>query len=231
MAEILIAEDSDNIRDGIKCLLEGDFYAVHAARNGTDALALYRRYHPTLVILDVMMPKMDGLDVLKAIREIDTDTPVLLLTARAQEQDKIIGFGLGCDDYLTKPFSPREFLARTAALVRRSPAFKRAEALKEEEREFDFCGGKVVPLDRAFITGENKFIHLCESEIRLMRLFAQNANRTIRKQTLLQAVWCGYTIFSRTLDTHIANIRRKLGPSGKAIRSIYGIGYKYQLAR
>jgi len=226
MAEILLAEDSINIRDGVKALLESDFHSVRAVGDGTDALALYRRYHPALVILDVMMPQMDGMEVLRRIRVDDFNTPVLILTAKTLEEDKVQAFGCGCDDYLTKPFGPRELLARVNSLLRRAslrPDTKR----NEEDREFAFCGGTVVPLDRTFLTAGNRMVRLSDCEVRLMRLLANNAGQTVRKTVLMRSLWGGQVVLSRTVDTHLANIRRKVGRRSASIASVYGIGYKY----
>lgn len=230
MTEILIAEDTKSVREGVKALLESDFHFVRAAGNGADALALYRRFHPALVILDVMMPKMDGFDVLRQIRANDSETPVLLLTAKTLEEEKVAGFGLGCDDYLTKPFGSRELLARVSALLRRAA---RPSAANEtpDDAAFDFCGGTVVPLDRTFITDRNKPVHLSANEIRLARLLAQHPGETVRKEKLLSCIWAGQHVFTRTVDTHVANIRRKVGRFGCTIQNVYGIGYKYQPPR
>lgn len=227
MAEILLAEDTTSVREGVKALLEGDFHAVRAVKDGLEALNLYRRYHPALIILDVMMPKMDGFEVLRQIRQHDPQTPILLLTARILESDKLEGFGLGCDDYLTKPFSSRELLARVSSLLRRTAEATPPDGVNQEDLEFDFCGGTVIPLDHVFISEHNKVVHLSQSEVKLMRLLSQNINRTVRKETMLQCVWCGYTVMSRAIDTHVSSIRRKVGKYGRNIRSIYGVGYKY----
>lgn len=227
MAEILLAEDAPSIRAGVKSLLEGDYHSVRAVSNGADAVVLYRRFHPDLVILDVMMPRMDGLEALKTIRQCDDETPVMLLTARATEADLVLGFGLGCDDYVRKPFSSRELQMRVAALLRRTWTRLNEDEARHEDAEFPFCGGFVVPLDRAFITESRKMVRLSESEIRLMRLLARNPNRTIRKADLTRCIWCGYSNMCRSVDTHISNIRRKLGHWGRRICCIYGIGYKY----
>ena len=226
MAEIVLAEDTVSIREGVKALLESDFHSVRAVSDGTDALWCYRRYHPALLILDVMMPKMDGLEVLKRIRVSDPHTPVMLLTAKAQEEDKVQGFGNGCDDYLTKPFGARELLARVSALLRRS-TLSPVTKPKEEDAEFSFCGGMVVPLDRTFVDEHNHVTRISDCEVRLMRLLALNACRTVRKDLLVRSIWGGQVVASRTVDTHVANIRRKLGRRGAAILSVYGIGYKY----
>lgn len=226
MAEILLAEDAVSIREGVKALLESDFHSVRAVGDGTDALLCYRRYHPALIILDVMMPKMDGLQVLYHIRTTDSHTPVMLLTAKTQEEDKVQGFGIGCDDYLTKPFSGRELLARVSALLRRA-ALPPPTKKRNEDMEFSFCGGTVVPLDRAFIDERNRVVRLSDSEVRLMRMLARNPNATVRKDVLIRSIWGGQAVASRTVDTHVANIRRKLGRRGSAIYAVYGIGYKY----
>lgn len=227
MAEILLAEDTTSVREGVKALLESDFHTVRAVKDGAEAFALYRRHHPALVILDVMMPRMDGFEVLRRIRSTDPNTPVLLLTARMLESDKLQGFGLGCDDYLTKPFSTRELVARVSALLRRTTVEPEASNINPDDLEFDFCGGTVVPLDRIFVNERNKVIRLSRSEIKLMRLFAQNVNRTLRKEMLLKTVWSGYTVQSRAIDTHITSIRRKVGRYGRNILNVYGVGYKF----
>lgn len=224
MAEILLAEDSPSVREGVKTLLESDFHNVHAVSNGEDALVLYRRHHPELMILDVMMPRVDGFQVCEWVRKHDPATPVLFLTARSMEADKVNGFHIGCDDYVTKPFLARELLARVGALLRRSSASRESE---KKEPQFEFCGGTVMPEEHLFVSSGGQNVDISESELRITRMLAQNAEHIVKKSALMFMLWGSYSVQSRTVDTHISNLRRKMDPRAKYIHTVYGIGYRY----
>lgn len=224
MAEILLAEDSPSVRDGVKTLLEADFHNVHAVSNGEDALALYRQRRPELMILDVMMPRVDGFRVCEWVRGRDSETPVLFLTAKTMDEDKVNGFHLGCDDYVTKPFSGRELLARVAALLRRTKGAKESE---ERESSFAFCGGNVLPSERTFVDECGQFIAISDCELRIIKMLALNENHVMKKNAMIFMLWGAYSTKSRTIDTHISNLRKKVDPRSKYIHTVYGVGYRY----
>ena len=224
MAEILLAEDSPSVRDGVKTLLESDFHNVHAVSNGEDALALYRQCRPELMILDVMMPRVDGFHVCEWVRGRDSDTPVLFLTAKTMDEDKVNGFHLGCDDYVTKPFSGRELLARVTALLRRAKGAKESE---EKDTSFAFCGGNVMPAEHAFVSECGEFIKISDCELRIINMLMKNENHVIKKSAMIFMLWGAYSTKSRTIDTHISNLRKKIDPHSKYIHTVYGVGYRY----
>ena len=224
MAEILLAEDSPSVREGVKTLLEGDFHNVRAVSNGEDALAIYRRYHPELMILDVMMPRVDGFHVCEWVRKRDSTTPVLFLTAKSMEEDKVSGFHLGGDDYVTKPFLARELLARVSALLRRSSKSQESE---KKEAPFAFCGGTIIPDEHLFVKDKEQQTDISEYELRIVRMLAQNADHVVKKSELMFMLWGAYSAQSRTIDTHISNLRKKMDPHAKHIHTVYGIGCRY----
>jgi DNA-binding response OmpR family regulator len=224
MAEILIAEDSPNVRDGVKALLEGEFHNVHAVSNGEDALALYRRIRPELMILDVMMPRVDGFRVCEWVRERDSTTPVIFLTAKSIEKDKVNGFHIGCDDYITKPFSGRELLARVSAVLRRA---KSSNETEKGDAPFAFCSGTIIPEERLYADAAGRATEISESELRIIRMLAERENHVVKKSALMFMLWGAHAAQSRTVDTHISNLRKKIDPCARHIRTIYGMGYKY----
>ena len=225
MAKILLAEDSPSVREGVKTLLESDFHNVHAVSNGEDALAFYRRSRPELMILDVMMPRVDGFRVCEWVRERDSSTPVLFLTAKSVDEDKVNGFHLGCDDYVTKPFCARELLARVTALLRRVKGSHESE--KKKEAPFAFCGGTIIPEEHLYVDDRNQSISVSECELRLIRMLAQSVGHVVKKYDMMLTLWGTYSTQSRTIDTHISNLRKKMDPHARYIHTVYGVGYRY----
>ena len=223
MANLLIVEDEEDLRFSLIHNLEFEGYHVASAKNGAEGLAAAFTRPFDLIILDIMMPGMDGLTVLKGIREKNKHVPVMMLTAKSTEMDKVIGFELGADDYLTKPFGLGEFLARVKALLRRNrgkaPTVQRVRFL---DIEIDF--------DNYVLTKAGEELHLSQKEFLLLKYLIQRPKQAIEKGEILHAVW-GYKsdATTRTIDTHLARIRRKLGDQShhRIIRTVPTVGYKF----
>ena len=230
-AKILIAEDDANIRLGLVATLESEGYAVTAAADGAQALKLFPQEKFELVVLDVMMPKASGYDVCRELRARGTRVPVLFLTAKGEEVDKVVGLKLGADDYVTKPFGVHEFLARVEALLRRgrSPAGKASEiALPALFR----LGA--AEMDRKKFTARlaGTTASLTAKELRLAEVFAEHPGEVLSRDALLNAVWgVDYFGTTRTLDQHVAQLRKKVEPEPESpvtILTVHGVGYRYE---
>ncbi len=229
-ARILIAEDEANIRIGLIATLESDGYSVTAASDGTQALHLFPQEKFDLVILDVMMPVQSGYDVCREIRKTDTRVPILFLTAKGEEVDKVVGLKLGADDYVLKPFGVHELLARVEALLRRSrTAAPPAEAVLPPVFKLG-----VAEIDRRkfSVTVEGRPAPLTAREMKLAEVFATHPGEVLTRDALLNAVW-GVNFFgtTRTLDQHVAQLRKKveLKPDEPtAIVTVHGVGYRYE---
>jgi two-component system, OmpR family, alkaline phosphatase synthesis response regulator PhoP len=225
-ARILVIEDEPDMLLGIEHNLRYEGYEVATASTGTDGLASWRRIRPDLVLLDVMLPEMDGFEVLRAIRREDAEVPVILLTAKGLEADKVHGLTLGADDYITKPFSIRELLARLQAVLRRT----RTEEGPARVHSF---GDVEVDFIRRECRKRGKEVPLSYKEFELLRLLIENRGETITRERLLEEVWgkdAADAPTSRTVDTHIANLRRKVegsGERGRHIRTVHKVGYKF----
>lgn len=225
MPHILIVDDEENIRAIIKkyALFEG--YEVSEAADGMEAVELCRKNRYDLLILDVMMPELDGFSACREIRKTQ-DVPVIMLSARGEEYDRIHGFELGVDDYVVKPFSPRELMMRVAAVLKRGsrPAVEEApqrEVLRIEGLTIDFTG-RIVLVD-----GER--VDLSPKEYDLLFYMARNRGIALTREMLITNVW-GYDFYGddRTLDTHIKLLRRSLGPYSKLIVTLRGVGYRFE---
>ena len=226
MPDILVAEDDPAIREGLAAALESDGHAVRLAANGAEALSLAAEKRPDLLLLDVMMPKKSGWDVCAELRRSDPSLPIVFLTAKGEEQDKVLGLGLGADDYVVKPFGVRELLARVRAALRRAAA--PSAARPGAAGDFAFAGGIVRAADRTFRAADGAEIALSARETALLRLFAAHPAETVSRDYLLGSVWgVAFPGTTRTLDQHIANLRRKLGPAAAALETVHGAGYRY----
>ena len=226
MAEILIAEDDASIREWVAVALEADGHAVRAVGDGVAALAAYAERRPDLLVLDVMMPKKSGYDVCQEIRRRDPALPILMLTAKGTEADKVLGLGLGADDYVTKPFGVRELSARVTALLRRAYA---AETAGRSGTRFQI-GRHVVDAVASTLTSPDGAVEaLTPHELALLRLFASHPGEVLSRDRLLNEVW-GYAYMgtTRTLDQRVAVIRRKLGDDAATIETLYAQGYRYR---
>ena len=218
MAEILIGEDDADVRKWLGIALESEGYAVRTAADGEATLAATREKRPDLLILDVMMPKMSGLDVCKAIRADDPKLPIMMLTARSRESDILTGFGCGADDYVTKPFSINVLFARVAALLRRT----------HELQTILIIGSHTVDSNRMTISdGRGRGEQLTAREFDLLKLLAERRGDVLKRDDILNRLW-GITFYgnTRTLDQHIATLRRKLGSDQDAIETIRNVGYR-----
>ncbi len=221
---ILIVDDEENIRSLVRAYLEADGFVVYAAADGSQGLALFRRHAPDLVILDVMLPGMDGLEVLQQLRR-ESDVYVLLLTSRSEETDRIVGLTVGADDYLTKPFSPRELVARVKAILRRG----RGGAAEDAVLSFAHVR---IDEQRHTVLRDGQPVDLTALEFKLLRTLAAEAGRVLSREQLLERVW-GYDFYGddRVVDVHIGRIRQKLeaDPANpQYIVTVRGVGYKFE---
>jgi DNA-binding response OmpR family regulator len=229
---ILVAEDDKHILDGLTEAFKNEGYRVTPANDGKEAVRLFETEKFDLVILDIMMPGRSGYDVCNTIRSADPDVPVMMLTAKAEEIDKLVGFGLGADDYVTKPFGVRELLARIAALLKRSLRGARiVEKQTGAPARFRIGRADVDALQFKVKAGD-RISDLSAREVKLLQIFYANPNRVLSREYLLDEVW-GITYYgtTRTLDQHIAKLRKKIDSGAAqhtAIRTVHGIGYKYE---
>ena len=222
---ILVVDDDAKTVELVKLYLNRDGYKVLVAYNGTEALRLAREVRPDLVVLDLMLPGMDGLEVCSALRA-ESDVPIIMLTAKTSEQDRLSGLDLGADDYVTKPFSPKELAARVRAVLRRLPedALQRGPAeITHGDLRINFLKHEV------YIT--NKPVRLTPVEFRLLGVLIKESGRTFSRAQLVDRVY-GFDFdgFDRTVDVHIRNLRRKLETDPdhpQYIRTIYGAGYTF----
>lgn len=224
MTLLLIVEDEPDLRELVEHTADAHGYGVVSCGSGTEALSLARRHQPALVILDLMLPDISGIEVCERMRADPqlAATPVMMLTARTAESDRVLGLEAGADDYLAKPFSVRELMLRVKAILRRSPA---AVAPPTPETALR-CGP--ISLDdqqhRVAVAGEE--LHLTALEFRLLRILLQRQGEVQSRQTLLEDVWgMSPDLQTRTVDTHVKRLRERLGPAGEAIHTVRGFGY------
>jgi len=225
---ILIVEDNADLVNLLKINLSDQGYAIHTALNGQQGLDQYRQVNPDLVILDVMMPKIDGIEVCKEIRENDKVTPILMLTAKSEEIDKILGLEIGADDYMTKPFSIRELIARVKAMLRRVEAQSQEKNDIQEVLNFD---GLQVNTKKRKVTLNGESLELTSKEYDLLLLFFSNPGKAYSREELLNDIW-GYSYegYSHTVNSHINRLRSKIeeDPSDPHyIRTVWGVGYRF----
>lgn len=216
--KILVVDDERLIRNVIREYLENEKYEVVEAENGFDALRVLETNKVDLIILDIMMPRMDGFETLKEIRKTK-DTPVIMLSAMKEEEDKLSSFNLGVDDYITKPFSPKELVARVKAHLKRTNGKENTYTYKD--LKVDYLGRKV--------TVENKEVNLTPKEYELLTYFIKNKNVALSREQLLNSVWdYDYYGDDRTVDTHVKMLRKSLGKYRDLIRTVREVGYKYE---
>lgn len=224
-SKILIVDDERNIVELSKLYLEKEGYTTVCAYDGEDALNLFKSEAPDLVILDVMMPKIDGWQVCKEIRRT-SQTPIIMLTAKSDTFDKILGLELGADDYVTKPFDPKELTARVKAVLRRSEA-----QTTTSKKEVAFSN-LLVDLDTYELRIGGELIDAPPKEIELLYFLASNPNRVYTREQLLEEVW-GFDYFgdSRTVDVHIKRLREKLESVTEnwQLKTVWGVGYKFEV--
>lgn len=218
MPTLLLVDDEKNIIELERLYLAKEGYAIETAHDGKVALEKFRAVKPTLVVLDLMLPGMDGWEVCRRIRQ-ESDTPIIMLTARDQDVDKIVGLELGADDYLTKPFNPRELVARVKAILRRYAPTPKTQRLS--------VGDLTLDLDRREVTVGKKQIELRTKEFDLLAVLMQNPGIVLTRERLLEIAW-GYDFAgeTRTVDVHVAHLRKKLAGAKTQIDTISGVGYK-----
>ncbi len=221
---ILLVEDEEDLRTTLSDRLHGEGYVVQCAANGDEGLDQATRLPFDLIILDVMLPRRSGLDVCRDIRKAGLATPILMLTARSQTVDKVVGLKLGADDYLTKPFETMELLARIEALLRRMPA----RVAKSEILDF---GPLRVDLRGTQVTRRGTPVYLSAREFQLLRYFVEHKGVTLSRAEILKEVWnYDAATFTRTVDVHVASLRQKLEDDPKRPQLIFtvpGLGYKF----
>ncbi len=224
--KILIVEDDKDIVKMLEYNLKKEGFKVFAACDGEDALDLAVRQSPDLILLDLMLPGIDGLEVCKALKK-ETKTsriPVIMLTAKGQESDKVVGLELGADDYITKPFSLRELIARIKAVLRRVAA-------KEVSPEIFLAGDLAIDFGKITVTVKGKSIELTAKEFELLKTLLKAKGRVLSRDFLLDTIW-GYDhaleIQTRTVDVHIRTLRRKLKSAAKMILTVKSYGYRFQ---
>ncbi|MCG9129318.1 response regulator transcription factor [Candidatus Poribacteria bacterium] len=223
-AKILIVEDERDIVDLIRYNLKQENFKVDVVRNGADVLPRAVENPPDLILLDLMLPEVDGLIVCRLLKN-DPRTkkiPIVMLTAKSDEQDRVTGLELGADDYITKPFSPREVVLRINAVLRRLNAGNN----DEDENKIE-THGVVIDLNRHQVLTDDGAIDLTATEFKLITLFAKSPGRVFNRDILMDVIWDQeYYGIDRTIDTHVSRLRRKLGKLGKHIETVYGVGYR-----
>ncbi|HAH06432.1 MAG TPA: DNA-binding response regulator [Elusimicrobia bacterium] len=217
---LLVVEDEKPLLKVLRYNLEKEGYRVVCAEDGEAGLAAFRREKPDLVLLDVMLPKLDGFEFCKAVRR-DSRAPILMLTARKAEVDRVLGLELGADDYVTKPFSVRELLARVKAILRRTSEGRSAAPVR--------AGGLEVDLERYEVRVRGKEAALSAKEFELLRCLLKADGRALTREQILEQVW-GYDesmdIDTRTVDQHVARLRDKLGPEAERLVTVKNVGYR-----
>lgn len=223
IAKILIVDDDENICEVIKMYLESAGFDTMISNDGKESQTAFLEYNPDLVLLDIMLPSMDGIDVLKWIRK-DHQTPVIMLTAKGETFDKVLGLELGADDYIVKPFEPKELLARVKAVLRRF----NSDNLSKEVLQFN---GLTIDIDSYTVIYNSKEIKMPPKEFELLYYLASNKNRVFTREQLLCEVWgYDYPGDSRTVDVHIKRLREKLEEgSNWQIETVWGVGYKFEV--
>jgi len=223
---VLVVDDEEAIADAVKNRLEAEGYRVVVAADGPDAIRQHAEHQPDLVVLDLMLPGMDGLEVCKEIQKVRW-TPVLMLTAKTEEADKVAGFAVGADDYLTKPFSLRELAARVKAILRRMERIRASQSDGPVER-----GGLTIDPNRRRVMVDGAEVALTPLEFEILLALARDPGVVLGREQLMDRVW-GYRDYAggRVVDSHVARIRRKLGEDGvepRFIRTVHGVGYAFE---
>jgi DNA-binding response OmpR family regulator len=223
---VLVVEDEDAIAEAVRARLHSEGYQVLVASDGPEAIRMHAERRPDLVVLDLMLPGMDGLEVCQRIQR-DGWTPVLMLTARTEEADKVAGFAVGADDYLTKPFSLRELTARVQAILRRRERIEGSTGEGSIQRP-----GLVVDVRRRRVEVDGEEVQLTPLEFEILRVLAREPGMVLSRDQLMDRIW-GYRDHAggRVVDSHVARLRRKLGEDGndpRFIRTVHGVGYAFK---
>ena len=223
MTTILVVEDDAGIALGLEEDLRLEGYAVEVMRDGPGGLRRARERPFDLIVLDVMLPGKDGFQICRELRKYGVATPIILLTARAQEAEKVLGLQLGADDYMTKPFSPLELRARIEAVLRRAGA-------AHSERDVHRFGEMTIDFARGEVRRGDEVVDITPVEFKLLATFVRSRGRVLSRQRLLDDVWADATCIERVVDTHISNLRRKIEPNPTEPRylvSVRGMGYRF----
>lgn len=222
---ILIVEDEERMRNLIMAYFNKEGYKIYGAENGARAIEIFKSNHIDLIILDIMMPVMDGFDVCKEIRKTSY-VPIIILTAKSEEDDKLLGYELGADDYVTKPFSPRVLIAKGKVLLRRAMP---SQSIPSQDIEFD---GLRINEASHEVTIDGSEVYLSPTEFQLLLYLAKNKGLALSRDALLDGVWgLDYYGDLRTVDTHIKRLREKLGDKAYLISTVRGSGYKFEVKK
>ena len=225
---VLVIEDEENLLKAIKYNLEQDGYKVQSAMDGEQGLEMARQMEPSMIILDIMLPKLDGIEVCRILRR-ESNVPILMLTAKSEEIDRVVGLELGADDYVTKPFSMRELMARTKAILRRY-SLSASDTAKESGKVLK-AGKLEVNISKHVVTLDGELLELKPREFDLLALLVENAGRALTRDQILENIWGqDYYGDTRTVDVHIRWLREKIeGDPGspKRIITIRGVGYRF----
>ncbi len=225
--KILIVDDDANIAELISLYLTKEMYETQIAQDGEEAIALFRSFEPDLIMLDLMLPGIDGYEVCRRIRQVSM-TPIIMLSAKGETFDKVLGLELGADDYMIKPFDPKELVARVKAVLRRTAAERPGDSAQEGDRvEYP---GLTVSLTNYAVTYEGKPLYLPPKELELLYFLASQPNRVFTREQLLDHIW-GYEYLgdTRTVDVHIKRLREKFDENDAwAISTVWGVGYKFE---
>lgn len=220
---VLIVDDDEKLVQLLKIYFEKEGFITYTAGDGLDAIIAVRERKPDIMVLDLMLPGVDGWEVCRRIRR-DNEVPIIMLTARDEESDRLVGLEIGADDYVTKPFSPKEVVARAKVILRRT----HKEVIRKEPIK---AGGLIIDLERHQVMSGSQVIELTPTEFRILEILAGHADKVFSRLQLVEQTQ-GYTFegYERTIDAHIKNLRRKLEPNPKEphyIETVYGIGYKF----
>ena len=226
--KVLIAEDDLNIRAGLEEVLQDEGYETVVAENGTQALALYHSESPDFLCLDIMMPGIDGYEVCRQVRRADPDVPIVFISAKSEEIDKVVGLELGADDFILKPFGVREVLARIRAVTRRCLARERVGADQKPLRMGDL---EIMPAELRARRGE-QVVDLSLRDVKILQLLHRMAGQVVDRNTLFNECWgLAHVANSRTLDQHVSQLRKRIERDPKQpriIRTVHGVGYRYE---
>ena len=219
--KVLLVEDEPTLAMIIKDTLDGNEFDITLAANGEEGLSRYAEIKPDIIVADIMMPKMDGWEVCREIRK-NSKVPIIMLTARGDERDELLGFELGVEEYISKPFSPKILVARVEAILRRTGQSNPDEILS--------AGGIVIDKAAHQATVDDKPMDLSFKEFELLTYFLENEGIALSREKILNSVW-NYDYFgdARTIDTHVKKLRSKMGDKGEYIKTVWGMGYKFEV--